>query len=73
VEPGVVPVGIAGGDAAGVWKYSGVVKVEQPVGLHAATFHRYVRPALRLAVKLLEVVVVSITRLFVPISRTPTS
>jgi len=51
VLPGLVLVGVDGTEVPpGVWKYSGVVKDEQPALLHAATFQRYFPPALRLAV-----------------------
>jgi hypothetical protein len=51
VDPGLVLVGMAGKlTAPGVWKYKGVVKLEQPALLQALTFHRYCLPAVKLAV-----------------------
>ena len=56
----------------GVWKYSTVVKPEQPALLHASTFQRYGLPALRLAVYEVLPVLVSTTSALVDISLTPT-
>jgi hypothetical protein len=39
----------AGSNAAGVWKYSTVVKVDSPAELPAATFHLYALPAVNVA------------------------
>ena len=60
------------GPEPGVWKCSGVVKLEQPELLHAFTFHRYGRPGVRVVVNEVELVFVSTTRRFVLRSRTPT-
>lgn len=48
------------------------MKLEQPVLLQALTFHRYWRPELKFAVNDVLPVSVSTTRIFVPISLTPT-
>ena len=51
VLPGLVLLGIEGTEATpGVWKYSGVVKDEQPALVQAATFQRYCLPVPRLSV-----------------------
>jgi hypothetical protein len=55
-----------------VWKYSGVVKLEQPALLQALTFQRYCLPALRFTVNEVPLVFVSTTKMLVPISLTPT-
>jgi hypothetical protein len=71
-EPGLGFKGVAGMlTGVGVWKYSGVVKLEQPAVLQAATFQRYCLPALRLAVKDVPLTLVSTTRAPLAISRTP--
>jgi hypothetical protein len=71
VVPGLGLLGVAG-IASGVWKFSGVVKLEQPAVLQALTFQRYGRPGLSVVVKEVALVFVSTTRIFVVKSRTPT-
>ena len=72
-EPGLGFGGVGGTlTLPGVWKYSTVVKLEQPVLLHAFTFHRYGLPALRLAVYEVPLVFVSTTSTLVDMSLTPT-
>src|SRR5438309_845280 len=69
VEPGLGLVGVSGMGSTppGVWKYSTVVKPEQPALLHASTFQRYGLPALRLAVYEVLLVLVSTTSALVDI------
>jgi hypothetical protein len=57
----------------GVWKNNTVVKLEQPVLLHASTFHRYCLPLLRLAVNEVLLIVLSTTSTPLAMSRTATS
>ena len=71
VVPGLVLLGI-GGIAPGVWKWSGVVKLEQPALLQALTFQQYGLPEVKLTVNEVLLVFVSTTNRFVLRSRTPT-
>ena len=72
VEPGLRLVGTAG-FVPGVWKYSAEAKAEHRLPLQASTFQVYCLPALRLAVKVVEVVVVSTTKVPAATSLTATS